>query len=235
VKRFYTTHIEGNIATPEEEESQHIYQVLRLKEGDIAEVTDGKGNLYRGTLHFLSKKKPFFELDLNAKFSIPSQVKCSLAVALTKNIDRIEWLIEKATEMGLHSFYPLLTQRTERDKMNHERMVKIAVSAMKQSGRLWLPEIHPITTFRELMPKADADIKMVAHCLEQTDKKYLSDVYTKGKSSLVLIGPEGDFTEAEINTAISNQYQPVSLGNSRLRVETAALMACATINQMNWK
>lgn len=235
MKRFYISNIEINIATPDEEEAQHIYQVLRLKEGDIAEITDGKGNLYRGKLHFLSKKKPFFELDLNSKISLPSQEKCSLAVALTKNIDRIEWLIEKATEIGLHSFYPLITQRTERDKMNYERMVKIAISAMKQSGRLYLPEIYPVTTFRDLIQKSNAELKMVAHCLEQTDKNYISDIYVSGKSSLVLIGPEGDFTEAEINTAIDHQYRPISLGNSRLRVETAALMACATINQMNWK
>lgn len=235
MKRFYATHIENNVAFPAEEEAQHIYQVLRLKEGDIAELTDGKGNLYRGTLRFLSKKRPFFELDLEAKVFFPSQEKCSLAVSLTKNIDRIEWLIEKATEIGIYTFYPLHTQRTERDKMNHERMVKIAVSAMKQSGRLWLPEIKPLTTFKELMTNQAAEVKMVAHCLEQTDKKYLTDVYTKGKSALVLIGPEGDFTEVEINSAIQNGFQAISLGNSRLRVETAALMACSTIVQMNWK
>ncbi len=230
MKRFFATEIIGNEAILSEEESHHCLQVMRTRDGEIVEITDGKGNLWTAEVQIISKKQFQIKLTEQSVSEAPDPAVCSLAVALTKNIDRIEWLLEKATEIGLKDFYPVITHRTERKQARMDRLDKILVSAMKQSERLWKPVLHEPLSFEQFLQFPIDQVKYIGHCEDEQSKNPLSEVYQKGQKSIVLIGPEGDFTEQEISSAIQNGYQPVSLGDARLRVETAALAACVWMN-----
>lgn len=230
MKRFFAIEIQGNEAILSEEESHHCLQVLRTRDGEIVEITDGKGNLWTAEVQIISKKQFSIDLRTSVVTNASNPAVCSLAVALTKNIDRIEWMLEKATEIGLNEFYPVITHRTERRQVRMDRLEKIAVSAMKQSERLWKPILHEPVSFEHFIQSALQETKYIAHCEDEKSKNPLSEIYSKGEKSIILIGPEGDFTENEISTAIDCGFQPVSLGNARLRVETAALAACTWMN-----
>lgn len=230
MKRFFAIDIQGQNAILSDEESHHCLQVLRTKDGEPIEIIDGKGNLWNADIQIFNKKS--YTITLNdLKHSEPiSNVHCSLAVALTKNIDRIEWMLEKCTELGLKDFYPLITHRTERKQARMDRLEKIVISATKQSERLWTPTLHEPMDFKSFMRLQQSSSKYIGHCIDEQEKNSFSEIYSKNEDALILIGPEGDFTEEEIQTALENGYQAVSLGSSRLRVETAALAACAWIN-----
>lgn len=217
-----------------EEESHHCLQVLRLENGTAVEITDGAGHLWLGTVHAFSKKKAAIHLTTLLEHQEKNPAKCALAVALTKNHDRLEWLIEKATESGLTDFYPLLTKRTERVKIRIDRLEKIAVSAMKQSLRLWKPVIHEPITFDQLLTLPLPEVrKCLAHCESFPERTALTQTYQKGQNCMIAIGPEGDFTPEEIQAAIQEDFNSISLGEARLRVETAALAACNWIYLSN--
>jgi 16S rRNA (uracil1498-N3)-methyltransferase len=229
MRLFYAKDFLGNLASLDEEESKHCLQVLRLKSGDEVSLTDGKGHLWKGILHASGKKYAAVELGELIGTEAINPALCSMAVAPTKNIDRMEWLVEKATEIGLLEFRPIITQRTERTKIRIDRLQKIALSAMKQSKRLWMPVIHEPIDFEQFIRIMKSPC-YIAHCEEGELKNSLYSNREAGATGTILIGPEGDFSPEEINLALAAGCTAVSLGDARLRVETAALYACVVMN-----
>ena len=202
-----------------EEESSHCIRVLRKQPGDEIQVLDGKGGLYTAAILDAHPKKCTAKV-LNYSFEEPTS-PIHLAVAPTKNMDRIEWLVEKGTELGCTQFTFILTKRSERTKVNMDRIHKIAVSAMKQSKRVYLPILDAPMSLNEFLTKYPGG--WVAHCDDALPR---NTVDASGPYRM-LIGPEGDFTSQEIELALSYNFLPVSLGENRLRTETAGLMAAA--------
>jgi len=212
--------------TLDETNSKHAIQVLRMKVGDQMHLTDGKGHLITATIVNDHRKHCQVSVDF-----IESQEKkgseVTIAIALTKNTSRFEWFLEKAAELGVSRVIPLITKRTEKQKFKEERLQNILVSAMLQSQQTWLLQMNAPVEFGQLIANpelAPASNRYIAHCIE-TDRLPLKHSLL---SSIILIGPEGDFTSEEIATALSNGYQPVTLGPTRLRTETAG-MAAATL------
>ena len=163
-----------------------------------------------------------------------SSFSLHIAVSYTKNPDRFEWFVEKATEIGIQHITPLLCERTERIKIKTERLEKLLIAALKQSHQTYLPTLHQAETFLSFVGnKEAANNRYIAYCNDTDSIQHLSKLYPAGSDLIILIGPEGDFTEKEINFAIENRYKPISLGNNRLRTETAALYACTCINLLN--
>lgn len=230
MKRFFATLIQSDNVLLSEDEAHHCLQVLRAKDGEIIEIINGKGDLWEAQLNISSKKHFNIQILQQKVSQEPNTAKCSLAVALTKNIDRIEWLVEKATEIGLVNFYPIITHRTERKQLRIDRLEKIVLAAMKQSQRLWKPEIFEPLPFEKFINLSLESHRFFGHCETDFSKNPLSQIYTKGQQALIMIGPEGDFTEEEIKMAIDNNFQAVSIGEARLRVETAAIAACSWVN-----
>ncbi len=225
---FHTTEISNNTATLLEDESIHCSKVLRKKVDDEVFVTDGKGMLFSGIITNISKK----EVTISLGKTIESQPKShsrSIAIAPTKNIDRFEWFLEKSTEIGITNIYPFLSSRSERKVIKPHRLEKIIVSAMKQSKNFYKPKLHPIVPLSQILTSAfEGQSKFIAHCMEP--KSALQNQYKSGSNAIVLIGPEGDFTNEEVNLANLNNWQEVSLGTSRLRTETAGIVACHLLN-----
>ena len=228
---FYAPDIATTSILPEDE-SQHCVRVLRLKEGDNITITDGKGFLYNAILENTHPKhcqvkiiEQLFQKTLWGSF-------IHIAVAPTKSIDRMEWFVEKATETGVNEISCLRCRHSERREINLQRLNKIAISAMKQSQKATLPQINEMTDFNKFISREFNGQKMIAHCAG-SEKQHLKNVYTTGNNALILIGPEGDFSDEEITSAITSGFTPISLGNSRLRTETAALIACHTIHLFN--
>ncbi len=208
-------------------ETKHITRVLRMKIGDRFEVVDGKGNRYLTAIKSLEGKNCLVSVIERTHEPLQFLHRLHLAIAPTKQIDRLEWFLEKATEIGVQEFTPIWCSNSERKKVKTERLEKILVSAMKQSKQAYLPIINEPCDFKSFVNTYDAHEKYIAHCY-QGDKKHLKHTY-KGGDVIILIGPEGDFTENEVQLAMENKYNPVSLGQTRLRTETAGLVACQTI------
>lgn len=230
---FYNPHInEGSEGFSfEKEESGHIVKVLRKKEGDMLLVTNGLGFIFRTEIVLASEKKCTvrvvgFERVENPKHHL------HLAVAPTKMNDRYEWFLEKATEIGVAEITPLICDHSERKFVKTERFDKIIQSAMKQSLHAFLPKLNAPTTFKAFMKTNPAGQRFIAHCAE-TDRKSLKNIAMPDLDTTILIGPEGDFSPSEITIAMANQYIPVTLGNARLRTETAAVVACHSIIFIN--
>ncbi|MDR2384489.1 MAG: 16S rRNA (uracil(1498)-N(3))-methyltransferase [Tannerella sp.] len=230
-KLFYAPDIDKNSVLPEDE-SKHCTQVLRLKSGEKILITDGKGFTCEAILQDIKSGNCKVEVT-NRRFQPPCfSEKIHIAVAPTKNIDRTEWFVEKATETGISKITFLRCQHSERKEINLNRIKKIAVSAMKQSQKTILPEISEMIEFKEFILQDWDGIKMIAHC-EDIERQHIKKTYQKHTDAVILIGPEGDFSPKEIEMAVNKGYIPVSLGNSRLRTETAALMACYAIHIIN--
>jgi len=229
---FYTPDLKENTYRLSEEESKHCVRVLRLSEGDQLVLIDGKGLLCEATitlahpkgceLKILSRTADYGKRDFNL----------TIAVAPTKNIDRYEWFLEKATEIGIDSIIPIVSRYSERKEIKPERLEKVTIAAIKQSIKAYLPQIKPIQSFKSLISAPFDGLKFIAHCAEGS-KTLLRDAATKGANTLILIGPEGDFSTEEIEAALAAGFIPISLGEARLRTETAALVACHTINLIN--
>jgi 16S rRNA (uracil1498-N3)-methyltransferase len=215
----------------DKEESKHIIKVLRKKDTDILFVTNGLGFLFKTEITLASDSKCTVRILSFEKIELPKH-KLHLAVAPTKMNDRYEWFLEKATEIGIHEITPIICDRSERKVINAERFDKIILSAMKQCNQLHLPILNPAVTFKEFIKQKNEGLQLIAHC-EETDKKTLKSVLKPNESYTVLIGPEGDFSEKEITLALENKYIPVSLGNTRLRTETAAIVACHSVVFIN--
>ncbi len=225
---FYCPNIESE-KTFSEQESIHCAKVLRMKNGDKLTVTDGKGFFYECTL--VNAHPKHCEVDINAKIAHHRawSFYLQLAFAPTKQMNRNEWLLEKATEIGVNRITPLYSQFSERKEIKNERMEKITVSAIKQSKQAHLPTLDEMTTFDSIISQPFDGQKFIAHC-HNGSKNNLSNSYHKGKNALILIGPEGDFSNEEVEKAISHGYIPITLGNNRLRTETAALTALLSIH-----
>jgi 16S rRNA (uracil1498-N3)-methyltransferase len=215
----------------DKEESKHIIKVLRKKDTDILFVTNGHGFLFKTEITLASDNKCTVQI-LSVEKTEPSKFQLHLAVAPTKMNDRYEWFLEKATEIGIHEITPIICDRSERKVVNRERFEKILLTAMKQSNVLFLPKLNQAITFKEFVKQKSEGLQLIAHC-EETDKKSLKSVLKPNENVTLLIGPEGDFSEKEIELALENNYVPVSLGNTRLRTETAAIVACHSVVFVN--
>ncbi|WP_396170243.1 16S rRNA (uracil(1498)-N(3))-methyltransferase [Flavobacterium sp.] len=215
----------------DKEESKHIIKVLRKKDTDILFVTNGLGLLFKTEITLASDNKCTVEI-LSVEKTEPSKFNLHLAVAPTKMNDRYEWFLEKATEIGIYEITPIICDRSERKVVNRERFEKILLTAMKQSNVLFLPKLNQAITFKEFVKQKSEGLQLIAHC-EETDKKSLKSVLKPNENVTLLIGPEGDFSEKEIALALENDYVPVSLGNTRLRTETAAIVACHSVVFVN--
>lgn len=228
---FYTPDIQAKKELPEEE-AQHCIRVLRLTAGDEITLTDGKGNFYRAEMSAVTNKRCLVNIT-EVIYQQPLW-PCHLHIALapTKNMDRNEWFAEKATEIGFDELTFLNCRFSERKVIKTERIEKILVSAIKQSLKARLPLLNGMTDFDKFIEQDFRGQKFIAHCYEG-EKPLLKDVLKKGEDALVLIGPEGDFSEEEVKKAIDKGFIPISLGKSRLRTETAALVACHTMNLIN--
>ncbi|MBC7534190.1 MAG: 16S rRNA (uracil(1498)-N(3))-methyltransferase [Ferruginibacter sp.] len=212
-----------------EETSKHVVQVLRMKVGERLQITDGKGNLFTTEIMDDHKKKAAVKI-LSSTFVKPSEKKISIAISLVKNASRFEWFLEKATEIGVNEIIPLLCTRTEKQHFRFERMNGILVSAMLQSQQAWLPVLHEPVRFDDLMMRQFDDCKKyIAHCLPTGNKESLQNNNPPSPHQLILIGPEGDFTIHEIEQAVQNDFAPVALGGTRLRTETAGIVAATLL------
>lgn len=228
--RFYSPDLTETGHLPEDE-SVHCSRVLRLKSGAEIDTVDGDGNAYHCCILDSNPKGVSLEI-----LSVTSEPKCwkgslTLAVAPTKNADRMEWLVEKAVEMGVDEIVLLKCDHSERKVMKLDRLHRIIVSAMKQSLKATLPEICPMTPFKRFVEQmAGVPQKFIAHCDSASERRLLSREYRPGADCVVAIGPEGDFSPEEIDMALEAGFIPVSLGEARLRTETAALLACHTLH-----
>ena len=231
--RFYIPSVSGDTCQLDDEESKHCVRVLRLKENDAVEITDGKGNLFNAVIENAHPKACVLRITEHHKESPPTW-ELIIAVAPTRNMVRMEWLIEKLTEIGFSKFIPVECQTSERRVIKMERLNKIAIESMKQSGRVYLPQIEELISFEELIKNYSQfkGQKFIPHCID-SEKKTLSSSYKKEENALVLIGPEGDFTREEIEIAIQNGFIPVSLNEKTLRTETAALSAAISLKTLN--
>jgi 16S rRNA (uracil1498-N3)-methyltransferase len=213
-------------------ESQHCIRVLRKQTGDVIDITDGKGIFYKALITDAHPKHCKINIIETGKEVLSWNNKIEIAIAPTKNSDRMEWFVEKAVEIGINKISLLKTRYSERKEMKTERLRKILIAAMKQSLKASLPELQETTDFKELIRQPFDGQKFIAHCCAEK-KRLLCHQYNRGENVLILIGPEGDFCPEEIHGAEENGFQSISLGNSRLRTETAALTACQTIHILN--
>ena len=221
----------GTISFPEEE-SKHIVKVLRMKEGDGFCVTDGNGSLYDAELIDAHPKRAMANLSNQREGYDIRNFKVSIAIAPTKLNERTEWFLEKATEIGVDEVKLFASYHSERRVANVDRFKKIVVSAMKQSVKSKMPLVEDMVSFDKLVKQNYDGQKFIAW-IDDDVKEQLCDLYKKGENALVLIGPEGDFSKEEVALAKENGFVPVSLGEARLRTETAAVVACHTIQLIN--
>jgi len=215
----------------DKEESKHIIKVLRKKDSDILFVTNGLGILFKTEITLASDSKCTVKIVFIEKTE-PSKYYLHLAVAPTKMNDRYEWFLEKATEIGVSEITPIICEHSERKIIKTERFDKIIQSAMKQSNQMYLPKLNDPILFKDFIKIENNDTKFIAHC-EENEKKSLKESLNPKTNATILIGPEGDFSKKEIQMALDNEYLPISLGNSRLRTETAAIIACSQVAFVN--
>lgn len=216
----------GEFITLSEDTSRHVAQVLRMQQGEKLQLTDGQGNLHTAEIVEAHKKKTTARV--TGKQFIPQKTrKVSVAISLLKNSHRFEWFLEKATEIGVTEIYPLLCERTEKQNFRFERMKTILTSALLQSKQVWLPVLHPPTPVKKVIENSTYTTKLIAHCNEEM-KSSISG-FAHQTSVQILIGPEGDFSTEEIELALHKKFQPVSLGNNRLRTETAGVVAASIL------
>ncbi|HNR74160.1 MAG: RsmE family RNA methyltransferase [Bacteroidetes bacterium OLB12] len=227
---FYQPAIPEGVFHLDEDESRHAVKVLRMQVGDPLHVTDGRGGYYKAAVTTADARKCTFTIQ-ETNTTPPRSFFITLAIAPTKNIDRMEWLVEKAVEIGVEEIYFMVCQNSERKTINRERLLKIAVSAMKQSGQFRLPLLHDIKPFAEIV-SGNANQKFICY-VDASNPHLLKTQAQPNQHYLVLIGPEGDFRPTELDLALQNGFSKVSLGSTRLRTETAALTACQTLNFIN--
>jgi 16S rRNA (uracil1498-N3)-methyltransferase len=228
---FYLPDISDGHLQLDEDESQHVLKVLRYQVGDELPVTDGKGNLYFCSIDSTAGRTCTLGIIRN-EFKRKPDHHIHIALAPTKSSDRTEWFVEKATEIGIQEITFMQTHHSERSRINTERMQRVAISAMKQSGQVWLPEVHALTDFKSVL-RIDADQKFIATVDTEIQSTHLIHQALRQKRYLILIGPEGDFSQVEIHEAIKSEFKQINLGVNVLRTETAALAACHTLNLLN--
>ena len=230
---FYNPQVQpGDTAfTFDKEESRHIVKVLRKKEGDTIHISNGNGYLFTSEINFANEKK--CEVQITAeKFHEPAPYSLHLAVAPTKMNDRYEWFLEKATEIGITEITPIICEHSERNNFKADRFEKILQSAIKQSLQFYMPKLNEPIAFNSFVSAQHEGQLFIAHC-EETEKRLLKNAIEPKKQVTILIGPEGDFSSKEIALALQQHYIPVSLGNTRLRTETAAIVAAHSVAFVN--
>jgi len=227
---FYQPEIPNGVFTLSQDESKHAIRVLRLKSGDDIDITDGKGGLYQAQITKPDLSKCGFEIR-TSKVLPQKTFRIHIALAPTKNADRIEWFVEKAVELGVDQISFILCANSERKSMKIDRLEKIAVSAMKQSRQAWLPQLSTLIPFKSRLDST-AKQKFIAF-VDNQNPHHLKSAAKPGGESLVLIGPEGDFSQEELQNALDHGFQKVGLGTNRLRSETAGLAACHILNLIN--
>jgi 16S rRNA (uracil1498-N3)-methyltransferase len=229
---FFTPDISGSFYSLNEEESRHCQKVLRLHEGDMIHLTDGMGTLYEAQIVDARSRQVGVEVTARHENYGKRDYRMHMAVAPTKNIDRFEWFLEKATEIGVDEITPIICGHSERRQLRADRLEKIITSAVKQSLKAYYPVLHPMADFRAFITQKHEGQLFIAH-LEERDPVLLQKACLKEGKVTILIGPEGDFSDKEISSAQEAMYQIVSLGRSRLRTETAAVVACCTVAMVN--
>jgi len=230
---FYTPDINGLRYTLNEEESAHAVRVLRLKAGDGITLVDGRGSRYRAQIERIHHKHCEVEVvEYQADYG-KRQYRLHIGIAPTKNIERFEWFIEKVTEIGVDEITPLLCEHSERKQVNIERLQRIMIAAMKQSKKAYLPQLNGMTALDKwLETQTTSGCSYIAHCNE-SEKQSLKTAYQSGQDITIAIGPEGDFTMQEVTQALACGFTEISLGTSRLRTETAGIVACHSVYFMN--
>jgi 16S rRNA (uracil1498-N3)-methyltransferase len=226
---FYAQEISSNQCTLSLEESRHCIKVLRLKINDQVCLINGKGNFYIAKIIEDDPKNCLLEIIETKNSYKKREFYLHIAICPTKNSERFEWFVEKATEIGIDEITPLITEHSERKNINIERLNKIVIAASKQSVNPYFPVINEITKIDKIINESSREFKYIASYSETN----LKDIYSPKSNVLILIGPEGDFSENEIKKAESNKFTRVNLGNNRLRTETAGIVACHTINLLN--
>lgn len=230
---FYTPDIKGDTYRLSEEESKHCVRVLRMTEGDEIYLTDGVGTLFKTEITVANPKACTVRVIETTPEYEKHDYKLHIALAPTKVMDRTELFLEKCTEIGFDSYTPLESFHSERRAIKKERCEKVVLAAMKQSLKSYKPECNDIAHFDAIVKKTFDGQKFIAHCNESATKKPLQSLVKKGENVLVLIGPEGDFSQEEVKLALENGFFDVSLGNTRLRTETAGIVACHTVALIN--
>ncbi len=227
---FFCREIENGFAVFDEEESAHCIRVLRMRTGEEIFFVDGEGNFYSGSMEDANAKKCVIKIKEKKEFFGKRNYWLHVAIAPTKNIDRFEWFLEKATEIGIDEITPLICQRSERREIKTERLNKVLLSAMKQSLKAYLPKLNAAVSFEKFISGSLSGKKFI--CSMNTEA-HLKSVLEKNSRTIILIGPEGDFTEQEIASATKNEFNSVSLGESRLRTETAGVVACSVVSLLS--
>ena len=245
---FYTNDIKNDIATLPQDEALHCIKTLRKKVGDAIQFVDGQGNWYHGKIIGIGKKSVSIGIESVISNYNQRNNYLHIAIAPTKNINRFEWFLEKATEFGIDEITPLLCSRSERKKVRLDRLEKVVIVAMKQSLKAYQPKINELTSFKDFLKTQNSlensaeSQKFIAHCQDGfSDKKLhlknVARVYPEISATksqiIILIGPEGDFSSDEVKLALSHDFQEISLGKERLRTETAGLAACHIVNLVN--
>jgi len=230
---FYAPGISDNLWVLDETESKHCIRVLRMKAGDPVKVIDGKGNLYNGIIHKADPKRCEIKTENVVKDFEKRPYRLHIAISPLKNPERFEWFVEKSVEIGIDEITPLICKNSEKQSVKPERINKVIISAMKQSLKAGLTILNEPAKFEDFVNEKRAEKKLIAHCNTQIDRNKIDSVCTIGDDVLILIGPEGDFTTQEIESALNNGFNPVHLGKSRLRTETAGLAACYSIYYIN--
>lgn len=228
---FYTPDITGDQYILSTEESKHCIRVLRLQQNDIIQLIDGKGGLYEAKIVQPDPRRTALTIVNCTKEYGKRNHYLHIAIAPTKNMERLEWFVEKATEIGIDEITPLICDRSERKEVKFDRLNKIITSAVKQSIKAYHPQLNEQIRFKDFV-KSDSGQRYIAHCMEGSKEQFSSDLIKHDRYT-ILIGPEGDFTPQELNSALSSGYKSLSLGTSRLRTETAALEACFELNFLN--
>ena len=231
---FYCPDIPGDEALLSNDESFHCIRVLRLGKGDPVQVIDGKGGRFNAMITHPDARSCRLRILDTVKQESRRDFTVHIAIAPTKNMDRLEWFIEKAVEIGIDTITPLLCERSERRVLKTERIQKLIIATLKQAMVPFRPVLNELTAVHSFIASVPVHetSAFIAHCMNE-EKSKLADVYRPGKNAVVLIGPEGDFTPSEIQYAIKNGFSAVTLGPNRLRTETAGLVACHTLNLLN--
>ncbi|NLN32113.1 MAG: 16S rRNA (uracil(1498)-N(3))-methyltransferase [Flavobacteriaceae bacterium] len=230
---LFIGNIEGNSAEINGDESHHFTKVLRGKVGQEIQITDGKGKMGKGIVSQINSKS--VEIDLNEVIENHEKrpYKIHIAIAPTKSMERMEFFMEKATEIGIDEISFLKTFHSERKNINLDRCRKILVSAVKQSLKVYVPQLNDLVKFNDFVKENHPENKLIAHCDEDFTRLNFKEFIQPQKDYLILIGPEGDFSKEEIELALQNGFTGISLGNQRLRTETAALNAIFAANWIN--
>jgi 16S rRNA (uracil1498-N3)-methyltransferase len=230
---FYAPDISGNNYTLDENESRHCIKALRMSKGTPVKLIDGKGVLYEGIINDPDPKKCSIEITSVIPDFEKRTYNLHIAISPLKNPDRFEWFIEKSVEIGIDEITPLICRNTEKPGIKEERINNLIISAMKQSLKASRTILNPVCLFGEFITRPGNEKRMIAHCNGFIERAKISDICFRNDKALILIGPEGDFSEEEIRRAIQNKFIPVHLGASRLRTETAGVAACHSVYFIN--